>query len=271
MEIFQQRLVSESVRSQDRQLWSSSTWLHVEEQQPTVLVRASYAYDLLAMFATPLRSQEAAGPSSTSVQVVFAYGQTSSGKSYSMGTSEVSEFIPIDDPLSDLDERVGIIPRAAQQICAALSSLDDDAVECKLSVSFLELYNEELIDLLSDPDEERAPVQIRETRTGDIVWMGLRQHTVHNAQDMVRLLQDESALARSVFDRWENQSGKKLDVSAYTTFWDSHTFRPCTTFSESVPYSPSNANAATDAHACRPCASNACSTCPRRSYCYYNE
>lgn len=121
---------------------------------------------------------------------VFAYGQTSSGKSYSMGTSEVSEFIPIDDPLSDLNERVGIIPRAAQQICAALSSLDDDAVEYKLSVSFLELYNEELIDLLSDPDEERAPVQIRETRTGDIVWMGLRQHTVHNAQDMVRLLQD---------------------------------------------------------------------------------
>ncbi|WFD19639.1 hypothetical protein MCAP1_001875 [Malassezia caprae] len=101
-----------------------------------------------------------------------------------MGTSEESEFIPIDDPLSELDERVGIIPRAAQQIFAALSSLEDDAVEYKLSVSFLELYNEELIDLLSDPDEERIPVQIRETRTGDIVWTGLRQLTVQNAEDM---------------------------------------------------------------------------------------
>jgi len=128
---------------------------------------------------------------------VFAYGQTSSGKSYSMGTSEESEFIPIDDPLSDLDERVGIIPRAAQQIFTVLSSMEDDAVEYKLSVSFLELYNEELIDLLSDPDEERVPVQIRETRTGDIVWMGLRQHTIQNAKDMVRLLQDGMAMRQT--------------------------------------------------------------------------
>lgn len=128
---------------------------------------------------------------------VFAYGQTSSGKSYSMGTSEESECISIDNPLSNLDERVGIIPRAAQQICATLSQLDDEAVDYKLSVSFLELYNEDMIDLLADPEEERIPVQIRETRAGDIVWMGLRQHSVCTAQDMVRLLQDGMAMRQT--------------------------------------------------------------------------
>ncbi|WFD26646.1 hypothetical protein MNAN1_001629 [Malassezia nana] len=128
---------------------------------------------------------------------VFAYGQTSSGKSYSMGTSEESAHIPMDNLLTELDKRVGIIPRAAQQICAALSHLDNDGVEYKLSVSFLELYNEELIDLLSYPDEDRVPVQIRETREGDIVWMGLRRHVVHSAKDMVRLLQDGMAMRQT--------------------------------------------------------------------------
>ena len=102
---------------------------------------------------------------------IFAYGQTSSGKSYSMGTSEASEAITPDDALANtLDESIGIIPRAAVELFALLK---DDA-EYTLTTSFLELYNEDLIDLLADPDVDTPnQVQIRETRAGEIVWMGL--------------------------------------------------------------------------------------------------
>lgn len=97
---------------------------------------------------------------------IFAYGQTSSGKSYSMGTSEASERIDMNTSLENLDMHVGILPRAAHQIFQSIHSTHEDGEECTVSVSFLELYNEDLIDLLSGSMCERNCVQIRETRTG---------------------------------------------------------------------------------------------------------
>ncbi|WFD35363.1 hypothetical protein MCUN1_002217 [Malassezia cuniculi] len=103
---------------------------------------------------------------------VLAYGQTSSGKSYTMGTADV----PHDEAT------LGIIPRAAQRIIAQLAGH-----EYALSASFLELYNEELIDLLTDPSVESPPVQIRENR-GQIIWTGVRQLPVTTAAGIVESL-----------------------------------------------------------------------------------
>ena len=75
---------------------------------------------------------------------VFAYGQTGTGKTFTMEGGERRN-----EGLSwDSDPTSGIIPRAMAQIFDNLKD-QADSVEYSVRVSFLELYNEELFDLLS--------------------------------------------------------------------------------------------------------------------------
>lgn len=74
---------------------------------------------------------------------ILAYGQTGSGKTHSMGTGSTLG-LPF--------EEVGIVPRVFRFIFEELDARKAAAEysEFKVSVAFLELYNEELHDLL-DP------------------------------------------------------------------------------------------------------------------------
>ncbi|KAJ1722243.1 hypothetical protein LPJ53_003316 [Coemansia erecta] len=81
---------------------------------------------------------------------VFAYGQTGSGKSHTMmGSAE--------DP--------GLIPRICQGLFARISGASDaDAAadECTVEVSYLEIYNEHVYDLLAQPQAARRGLRVRE-------------------------------------------------------------------------------------------------------------
>ncbi|KAJ2329661.1 hypothetical protein GGI00_003889, partial [Coemansia sp. RSA 2681] len=69
---------------------------------------------------------------------VFAYGQTGSGKSYTMmGTGEGGG-----------EEEAGLIPRISEQLFASIARTAD-ASSCHVEVSYLEIYNERVRDLLS--------------------------------------------------------------------------------------------------------------------------
>ncbi|KAJ9096863.1 hypothetical protein QFC20_006331 [Naganishia adeliensis] len=120
---------------------------------------------------------------------ILAYGQTSSGKSYTMGTTGSDTDYTIDS------SRTGIIPRAVKDMFGQLEQEQRQAggnmsFECK--VSFLELYNEDLIDLLSiTPHNQTPPITIREDK-GKIIWSGLREVTVSSIQQVMQLLHDGS-------------------------------------------------------------------------------
>ncbi|KAI9304000.1 hypothetical protein BJ944DRAFT_182465 [Cunninghamella echinulata] len=59
-----------------------------------------------------------------------------------------------------------------------------------VKVSFVEIYNEELIDLLNDaPIEERPPIIIREDPKGQIYWTGVKEVVVNNAEDVLHYLE----------------------------------------------------------------------------------
>lgn len=99
---------------------------------------------------------------------IFAYGQTASGKSYTMGTDHGSS---------------GIIPRAVSTIFERTASPPPGTTyEAKLS--YVELYNEDLIDLLGEEADHRPLVQIREDQ-GKIIWSGLREIAVTNAEEVM--------------------------------------------------------------------------------------
>ncbi|XP_077463203.1 kinesin-like protein KIF14 isoform X1 [Stigmatopora argus] len=81
---------------------------------------------------------------------LFAYGQTGSGKSYTM---------------MGFEEEAGVIPRFCQELFVRLSSMETDQVKCHVEMSYLEVYNEKIHDLLvtrDDPNQRRMPLRVRE-------------------------------------------------------------------------------------------------------------
>ena len=92
--------------------------------------------------------------------------------------------------LADSD-RIGIIPRAVNQIFSELTKRVQ-SLGRKLAIdarnSYIEVYNEDLIDLLAGElgAGEKPQVTIREDKAGHIIWSGLRDLRVESAADVMR-------------------------------------------------------------------------------------
>uniref|UniRef100_H3CZM4 Kinesin family member 4 n=1 Tax=Tetraodon nigroviridis TaxID=99883 RepID=H3CZM4_TETNG len=82
---------------------------------------------------------------------VLAYGQTGSGKTFSMGGAYTSA--------QENDPSVGVIPRVIRRIFKEKEKRTD--CECCLSVSYLEIYNEDILDLLC-ASKDKPSISIRE-------------------------------------------------------------------------------------------------------------
>ena len=80
---------------------------------------------------------------------IFAYGQSGSGKTYSMlGHESVLDTLSEDKN----NELYGIIPRAVFQIFDILKEFTRNGTKWKLSLSYIEIYNEKIKCLLSKKD-----------------------------------------------------------------------------------------------------------------------
>ena len=115
---------------------------------------------------------------------VLAYGQTGSGKTFTMGTSH-GVGVP--------NQEIGIIPRVISLIWNQIEKRKEKA-EFIVRVNFLEIYNEELRDLL-DPNTKKS-ISIREEKTGNISLYGLTEQKCNCAEDLESLL-ERGALYRT--------------------------------------------------------------------------
>jgi kinesin family member 11 len=132
---------------------------------------------------------------------VFAYGQTGTGKTHTM-TGEMSS-----------PEGSGVIPRAVGHIFRYLNGLggvNEFTVKC----SFLELYNEEITDLLASGNE-LPKVRILEDRSG-VVLQGLEEAHVKNASDVFGILESGSAKRRTAETLLNKQSSRSHSVFIVT-------------------------------------------------------
>jgi len=107
---------------------------------------------------------------------VFAYGPTGSGKTFTMSGSS-----------SNFNYR-GIIPRSITRLFQELGGKID--YESKVSISYLEIYNEIIFDLLSPlpPNEQKGEINFQEDAKGNVVVKGLTKHTVSNEEEAFNLL-----------------------------------------------------------------------------------
>ncbi|RMZ85536.1 hypothetical protein DV737_g533, partial [Chaetothyriales sp. CBS 132003] len=161
---------------------------------------------------------------------ILAYGQSGSGKSYTMGTS---------GPAEQRDASLkGVIPRAAQHLfdsleagggsgqaharqnsgikaptrfsvaaaaaAAAASSVAASSINAartwEMSITYVEIYNEQPRDLLLSealPSFERANVQIREDAKGRIFVEGLTSVPVHSIDELLSVLNRGSTIRQT--------------------------------------------------------------------------
>uniref|UniRef100_A0A8C2H8H3 Kinesin family member 4 n=1 Tax=Cyprinus carpio TaxID=7962 RepID=A0A8C2H8H3_CYPCA len=109
---------------------------------------------------------------------VLAYGQTGSGKTFSMGGTYTSD--------QENKSTVGVIPRVIRRIFQEKSRCAD--CELLLAVSYLEIYNEEILDLLYT-SKDKPIISIREDPKDGIKIVGLTEKEVFNAHEMVGCLE----------------------------------------------------------------------------------
>ncbi|KAG7349978.1 kinesin motor domain containing protein [Nitzschia inconspicua] len=105
---------------------------------------------------------------------VFAYGSTGTGKTHTMEGS-------LDDP-----EQFGVIPRSAAAIFSELEK-NPEYVSSQVSCSFLEIYNEDLNDLLVSKDNQSPKLSIMEGKNGPFC-RGLTEVIVQSAEDLLELM-----------------------------------------------------------------------------------
>ncbi|XP_055997071.1 kinesin-like protein KIF21A isoform X5 [Ostrea edulis] len=130
---------------------------------------------------------------------VFAYGQTGSGKTYTMGTG-----FDVNLP----ENEVGIIPRAVDHLFKGIEECKRKAKEnnipppdFKVNAQFIELYNEEILDLLDstrDPESRmrKSHIKIHEDATGGIYMVGVATRPVQSMEDTMECLKN-GALSRA--------------------------------------------------------------------------
>lgn len=108
---------------------------------------------------------------------VFAYGQTSSGKTYTIGGT---------DSASVLEEDYGIILRAVKQLFQIMEE-NKHKMEYAVTVSYIEIYLEELRDLL-DVETSGRDIHVREDDKGNTVIVGATEQSVATADDVMSCL-----------------------------------------------------------------------------------
>uniref|UniRef100_A0A452QJN4 Kinesin family member 13A n=1 Tax=Ursus americanus TaxID=9643 RepID=A0A452QJN4_URSAM len=105
---------------------------------------------------------------------IFAYGQTGSGKSFSMMGSA---------------EQLGLIPRLCCALFKRISLEQNESQTFKVEVSYMEIYNEKVRDLL-DPKGNRQSLKVREHKVLGPYVDGLSQLAVTSFEDIESLMSE---------------------------------------------------------------------------------
>ena len=109
---------------------------------------------------------------------IFAYGQTGTGKTYTM------------EGFHQHDQR-GIIPRAIEQIFNHISSSVSPRLRFLVRASYLQIYNEVISDLLKP---ERTNLAIREAKKRGVFVEGLSEWVVRSPEEIYGLMERGGAM-----------------------------------------------------------------------------
>ncbi|XP_055851841.1 protein claret segregational [Episyrphus balteatus] len=103
---------------------------------------------------------------------IFAYGQTGSGKTYTM---------------DGIPSNVGVIPRTVDLLFESVKNYKNLGWEYEIKVTFLEIYNEVLYDLLSN-EQKDMEIRMSKNNKSDIYVTNITEETVNSASRLRQLM-----------------------------------------------------------------------------------
>lgn len=141
---------------------------------------------------------------------VFAYGQTGSGKTYTMGNDFASSVASGDR---------GIISRVIEKIFERKNAFASPE-HFVLKLSYLEILNEEIRDLLANDSSDTLPtgsgLSVRGDGNRGIVVNGLSEHSVDSADTAESLLRSGALLRATASTSMNSQSSRSHAVCTIT-------------------------------------------------------
>ncbi|KAM8834298.1 stAR-related lipid transfer protein 9-like [Synchiropus picturatus] len=131
---------------------------------------------------------------------LFAYGQTGSGKTYTMmGTPD----------------SIGLTPRICQGLFWSDDALPDGQNSSRVEISFLEIYNERVRDLLRVGEQKkRASLRVREHPEKGPYVQDLSQHVVSDSKQAMVLL--EEGIANRITAATHNHDASSRSHAIFT-------------------------------------------------------
>jgi chromosome segregation ATPase len=132
---------------------------------------------------------------------VLAYGQTASGKTFTMGTGQAN---------ADCGDDDGIAPKVIRNSFVHMESQCEE-MEFKTSCSYIEIYNEDIRDLLQ-PDTPKHAISIRETPDSVIQVAGIHAETCNSAAEMLRCLADGTTQRTTAATLMNEQSSRSHSI-----------------------------------------------------------
>lgn len=141
---------------------------------------------------------------------IFAYGQTGTGKTYTMSGD-------MTDTLGILSDEAGIIPRALH---ALFKKLEADETESSVKCSFIELYNEELRDLISPDENSKLKIFDDNSKKGhsSTLVQGMEETHIKSATEGVKLLRKGSHKRQVAATKCNDLSSRSHTVFTVTVY-----------------------------------------------------
>ncbi|KAK5130392.1 hypothetical protein LTR08_002139 [Meristemomyces frigidus] len=186
---------------------------------PSALSNKTYQFDkvfspaadqgmLFDEVVAPIMDEVLAGFNCT----IFAYGQTGTGKTYTM-SGDITDTLPIPDA-------AGIIPRVLHHLFGKLGEDESEKSENSVKCSFIELYNEELRDLLSTDDSTKLKIFDEANKTGrnTTLVQGMEENHIKSASKGIQLLREGSHKRQVAATKCNDLSSRSHTVFTVTVY-----------------------------------------------------
>ncbi|KAJ4468831.1 P-loop containing nucleoside triphosphate hydrolase protein [Lentinula aciculospora] len=195
-------MVSVRMKPDSKSAWNPSISTNTVELDPTHARQpTSFTFDAILtgsankpIFTTVARSHVVAAMEGFNA-VIFAYGQTASGKTYTLSGSEAEP---------------GIIPRAMRQVFSYIRRTETR--EYLLRCSYLEIYNEQIHDLLAPPGAPNKVELQGGTVNGEIILAPLREEVVTSIKAVKDVLKRGESHRRTACTDWNERSSRSHSI-----------------------------------------------------------
>ncbi|KAJ3732595.1 P-loop containing nucleoside triphosphate hydrolase protein [Lentinula guzmanii] len=195
-------MVSVRMKPDSKSAWKPSVSTNTIELDPAHARQpTSFTFDAILtgsankpIFTTVARSHVIAAMEGFNA-VIFAYGQTASGKTYTLSGSEAEP---------------GIIPRAMRQVFSYIRRTETR--EYLLRCSYLEIYNEQIHDLLAPPGAPNKVELQGGTVTGEIILAPLREEVVTSIKGVKDVLKRGESHRRTACTDWNERSSRSHSI-----------------------------------------------------------